>query len=93
MFSVRGCEDLGQVKRYKAKIANKEFTIVGQQTATHMKLVVDLVNERLSHLEELTPGMSLEDRAILLAINAVSDQVNAETKILNTESKAEISDE
>lgn len=63
------------MRRYKAKIADKEFTVVGEESAVHMKLVTDTVNQRLEDLSELAPNLSLEDRAILLAINAVSDQI------------------
>lgn len=63
------------VKRYKANINGKEFTVVGTESAVHMKLVTDTVNQRLKDLQELAPQLSDEDRAILLAINAVSDQI------------------
>lgn len=66
---------MASVKRYKANIDGTEYIIVGQESTIHMKLVTDTVNQRLADLKKLAPELSSEQRAILLAINAVSDQI------------------
>ncbi|AKP63642.1 hypothetical protein FC99_GL000431 [Levilactobacillus koreensis JCM 16448] len=61
--------------RFKAMIAGKSYTIVGQATDEHMRAVTDVLNEQLTQLKKLAPNMSKEDAAILMAFNAVSDQL------------------
>lgn len=75
--------------RFKAKIAGKEYTIVGQKSALHLNSVVDIVNNQLQQLTELTPELSNEDRSILMSINAISDQLIKEQQILELEEEIE----
>ena len=61
--------------RFKAVIAGKTYTIVGQATDEHMRAVTEVLNEQFTQLKQLSPNMSKEDAAILMAFNAVSDQL------------------
>ncbi|WP_428958669.1 cell division protein ZapA [Levilactobacillus brevis] len=61
--------------RFKAVIAGKAYTIVGQATDEHMRAVTEVLNEQFTQLKQLSPNMSKEDAAILMAFNAVSDQL------------------
>ncbi|MCM6797185.1 cell division protein ZapA [Levilactobacillus brevis] len=61
--------------RFKAVIAGKTYTIVGQATDEHMRAVTEVLNEQFIQLKQLSPNMSKEDAAILMAFNAVSDQL------------------
>lgn len=76
-------------KRFKAKIAGKDYTIVGSLSATHLNTVVDLVNQQIDQLTELAPELSNADRCVLMAVNAVSDQLQKEKKILELEAELE----
>ena len=76
-------------KRFKAKIAGKDYTIVGSLSATHLDTVVDLVNQQIDQLTELAPELSNADRCVLMAVNAVSDQLQKEKKILELEAELE----
>ncbi|KRL40513.1 MAG: cell division protein ZapA [Liquorilactobacillus nagelii] len=62
-------------KRFKAHINGKNYVIVGDSTPEHMKAVVDVVNQQLAEIKEMLPTISDEKAAILLAVNAVSDQI------------------
>ncbi|GCF92250.1 cell division protein ZapA [Enterococcus florum] len=68
--------------RYKAEVAGQTYTIIGQESKQHMDLVVALVNEQLTEIKGLSQDVSLEQAAILLAINAVSDQVKKQEELL-----------
>ncbi|MCC5889466.1 MAG: cell division protein ZapA [Alkalibacterium sp.] len=68
-------------RRYKATIDGESYTIVGPKSQEHMKTVAETVDEQLSQLKELTKGLSSEKRAILLAINAVSDQLSTRKEL------------
>lgn len=62
-------------RRYKATIDGETYTIVGSKPEKHMRIVAETVDEQLTQLKEMTKGLEKEKRAILLAINAVSDQL------------------
>ena len=64
-----------QTHRFKATIAGKTYTIVGQATDEHMRAVTTVLNQQFEQLKTLSPKMSKEDAAILMAFNAISDQL------------------
>lgn len=72
-------------QRYKANIAGKQYTIVGHRSTQHLNTVVDIVNGQLSQLAELAPELSIADCSILMAVNAVSDQLVKEQQIIDLE--------
>lgn len=71
--------------RYKMKIGQQTYTIIGPESKTHMAMVNDLVNEQLEDIMRLAPQTTDEQAAILLAINAVSDQLKKQERILTLE--------
>ena len=71
-------------RRFRAVIEGTEYTIVGNRSATHLNQVVELVNTQLA---ELAPDMSARDRAILMAVNALSDQLVKEQRIAELEAQ------
>lgn len=73
-------------RRFKAEIAGKSYTIVGKQSAQHMEAVTHLVNHQMDQLHQIDPSLSKEDLAILMAVNAVSDQIIKENRIMELES-------
>lgn len=72
-------------KRYKAVIANHTYTIIGNESKHHMDMVTKLVNEQLTEIKKMSPQTSDEDAAILLAVNALSDQLKKQEQILRLE--------
>lgn len=74
-------------RRYKATIDGESYTIVGPKSQEHMKTVAETVDEQLNQLKELTKGLSSEKRAILLAINAVSDQLSMQKELVDIKEK------
>ncbi|MGX7108167.1 cell division protein ZapA [Facklamia miroungae] len=71
--------------RYKAIIEGRVYTIVGHRSREHMDVVVQLLTQQLEQLKELDPDLTKEDRAILMAINAISDQITKEQRIVALE--------
>lgn len=43
--------------RFKAVIAGKTYTIVGQATDEHMRAVTEVLNEQFTQLKQLSPNM------------------------------------
>lgn len=71
--------------RFKATIAGKVYTIVGQKDPSHLQVVVDIINNQLNQLNELAPELTYSDRSILMSVNAVSDQLIKEARIVELE--------
>lgn len=75
--------------RFRTKIDGNTYTIVGPKSQKHMKTVADLVSEQLDSLKSITNGLDSEKRAVLLAINTVSEQVELQKKVIELEEKIE----
>ncbi|HFL7563687.1 TPA: cell division protein ZapA, partial [Enterococcus faecium] len=61
------------------------YTIIGRETKHHMDIVTKLINEQLAELKQLSPQMDNEQAAILMAVNALSDQLKKQERILELE--------
>ena len=72
-------------KRFNVSIAGRPYPIIGDRTKEHLDAVVELVNHQYQQLNDLSPSLSLADRSILMAVNAVSDQLIKENKIMALE--------
>lgn len=77
--------------RYRAEIAGKNYTLVGSYSKEHLDGAVQLVNLQLEQLAQLAPDLSTEDLAILMAVNAISDQMIKEKRIMDLENQLELS--
>lgn len=71
-----------QKKRFKAVIDNQTYTIIGQESTEHMILVTKIVNDQLNEIKQLSAQSTSEQAAILLAINAISDQLKKQEQLL-----------
>ena len=76
-----------QKRRTKAIINGKEYTIVGDKSAAHVELVAETINVQLEELNSLSTSLSKEEQAILMAVNAVSDQVKMQQELIALEEK------
>ncbi|UDM31701.1 cell division protein ZapA [Lentilactobacillus laojiaonis] len=65
-------------QRFKAKINGKNYTLVGNNTTEHMQAVNNLLNEQIDQLKESMPKASVEEIAILIAFNSLSNQLSME---------------
>ena len=71
--------------RYKAIVAGQTYTIIGQESKQHMDMVTALVNEQLEEILSLSPEITPEKAATLLAINAISDQLKKQEALIKLE--------
>ncbi|KAF1303969.1 MULTISPECIES: cell division protein ZapA [Enterococcus] len=76
-------------KRYKAVIANQTYTIIGRESNRHMDTVTKLVNEQLNEIRAMSPQIDTEQAAILLAVNAISDQLKKQEELLKLQKKSQ----
>lgn len=79
----------GERKRVKVVIDNKEYTIIGTKSAAHIKLVAQTINDQLADLDAMSNGLTREEQAILMAVNAVSDQIDCHEKMIELEEAIE----
>lgn len=73
--------------RYKTTIAGRPYTIIGARPEEHMRAVSKMVNEQMQQIESLSKGLDPERRAVLVAVNAVSDQIEMQIKLDNLQKK------
>ncbi|MCH4171838.1 MAG: cell division protein ZapA [Lactobacillus sp.] len=68
-------------RRFKANIDGKDYVIIGPGSVGHMTAVTELLNTQLAEIQNLSPNISKEDAAILLAFNAISDQIKYKSEL------------
>src|SRR5699024_2322045 len=66
-------------------VAGQTYTIIGQESKQHMDMVTALVNEQLEEILSLSPEITPEKAAMLLAINAISDQLKKQGALIKLE--------
>lgn len=77
----------GNRKRVKVVIDGKEYTIIGTKSAAHIELVAKIINDQLADLDALSNDLSREEQAILMAVNAVSDQIENHKQMIQLENR------
>lgn len=77
----------GNRKRVKVVIDGREYTIIGEKSAAHIELVAKTINNQLTDLDSLSNNLSREEQAILMAVNAVSNQIESHKQMIQLENK------
>lgn len=72
-------------RRFRATIAGKTYTIVGTKSDQHMKTVETLMNEQLQQLQKISPSLSLQEKTVLLCVNAISDQLDKQSELIQAQ--------
>lgn len=68
-------------KRFKGNIGNQEVVITSTKDDAQMDAVFEIANQQLAHLTEANPSLSVENQLVLLAVNAISDQLDMQAKL------------
>lgn len=76
---------VNQKRRTKVEINEKEYTIVGDKSSAHVNLVADTINKQIEELTSLSSNLSKEEQAILMAVNAISDQITTQQTMIKLE--------
>lgn len=72
-------------RRVKVIIDEKEYTIISNKSAAHIELVAETINKQIKELNTLSNKLSKEEQAILMAVNAISDQIDSHTRMIELE--------
>jgi cell division protein ZapA len=59
--------------RVTVEIRNRSYTIVGEEDATHVRLVASLVDQKMREIQEMNPQLDTASLAVLTAINSTND--------------------
>lgn len=68
-------------RRHKTTIAGRPYTIIASKTPEHLQAVADLVEEQISQIEKAMPILDVEQRSILVAVNAVSQSLDRQQEL------------
>lgn len=68
--------------RYKALIGGKIYTIIGNEKKEQLDMVTKILNQQLEELKSLSQDLTNEEAAILMAVNAINDQLKKQKELL-----------
>ncbi|SCC10979.1 cell division protein ZapA [Weissella bombi] len=71
---------MAEKTRFKGTILGKELTVTASESQAHMKAVFDLANSQLEQMQLAAPKLDENQLLTLLAINALSDQLNMQVE-------------
>ena len=72
--------------RFKTMIGKRDYVIVSTKSLEHLRTVADDVNRQLDSIKEQTPTLDAEERAVLVAVNAVSKQLDLSKQLRDVQS-------
>ncbi len=61
--------------RINVGIYGQQYTIIGTDPASHIRLVASLVDERMREISSRNPSLDTSKLAVLTAVNAVHDYI------------------
>jgi cell division protein ZapA len=59
--------------RITVDIHNKSYTIVGEESASHVRLVASLVDQKMNEIQEANRHLDTTKLAVLTAVNTMND--------------------
>lgn len=59
--------------RITVEIHNRKYTIVGDASSDHIKMVAGLVDQKMDELQFYKPSLDTSQLAVLTAVNTMSD--------------------
>ncbi|MBS3679393.1 cell division protein ZapA [Ornithinibacillus massiliensis] len=62
--------------RVTVEIRNRSYTIVGDEDASHVRLVASLVDQKMREIHEMNPQLDTASLAVLTAINSMNDYLS-----------------
>lgn len=65
----------GKKNRIDVEIYNKTYTIIGNESNSHVKLVADLVDQKMNEIQNHNGHLDTTRLAVLTAVNTMNDYV------------------
>lgn len=68
------------MNRVKGNVLGKSYTLSTPEDEAHMQAVFKLINTQLADLQQQNPKIEQADALVLIALNALSDQLRMQRK-------------
>lgn len=68
-------------RRFKTIIASRPYTILANKPEEHLKLVSQIANEQITQIKSAMPQLDIEQRSVLVAVNAISESISRQAEI------------
>ncbi|PLR98267.1 cell division protein ZapA [Bacillus sp. T33-2] len=62
-----------QKNRTTVDIYGQQYTIVGSESSSHIRLVASMVDDKMREISSANPSLDINKLAVLTAVNAVND--------------------
>jgi cell division protein ZapA len=73
--------------RITVDIYGNQYIIVGTESASHIRQVASMVNEKMREISSKNPSLDINKLAVLTAINAVNDYLKIKEKLNDPENE------
>lgn len=67
--------------RITVEIHNRRYTVVGQESAEHIKMVASLVDQKMDEIRYAKPSLDTTQLAVLTALNTMSDYLKLKDEL------------
>lgn len=68
-------------KRFKSFVDGKPYVLISDASDQMLRLATDIVNDKFKLINENVPNSSREDRAVLLSLQVICEQIIREDKL------------
>ncbi|WP_174729669.1 cell division protein ZapA [Mesobacillus harenae] len=66
--------------RTTVDIYGQQYTIVGTESASHVRLIASMVDDKMREISSKNPALDINKLAVLTAVNAVNDYLKAKDR-------------
>ncbi|KAA6448679.1 cell division protein ZapA [Bacillus swezeyi] len=71
----------GRKTKTTVDIYGQHFTIIGDETKSHMRHVASIVDDKMREINEKNPYLDINKLAVLTAVNAVHDYLKLQEEL------------
>lgn len=70
----------GQKNRIAVRIYNENYTLVGSDDEAHLRYIAEEVNDKITAIAKMSPGLDTTRKAVLTACNIMDDYIKLKEK-------------
>jgi cell division protein ZapA len=78
-----------QKNRTIVDIFGQQYIIIGSESASHIRLVASMVDEKMREISSSAPSLDKSKLAVLTAVNAVNDYLKIKDRLEQLEKDSE----
>ncbi len=67
--------------RTTVDIYGQQYTIIGTESSSHVRLVASMVDEKMREISSKNPSLDVNKLAVLTAVNAVNDYIKIKDQL------------